>query len=198
MTVKYKGYQKYICLAFDEMKIQENLVFDKYTGDLVGFVDLGDPELNFTCFEDVDKIASHVLAFYVRGIATDLKFVLSYFATSNLKAHQIMTIFWEAVGILELSCNLAVISAVADGASPNRKFFEMHKDINVLDTTQSDHVETEQPDSEDDDIEKETVVHKTVNLYAPHRFIWFFSDAPHLMKTIRNCIYQSSRFFNMH
>ena len=26
----------------DEMKIQENLVWNKHTGDLIGFIDLGD------------------------------------------------------------------------------------------------------------------------------------------------------------
>ena len=30
-----------------------------------------------------------------------------------------------------------------------------------------------------------------VPLYAPHRFIYFFSDAPHLLKTTRNCLYHS-------
>ena len=32
-----QGYQRFTCLSFDEIKIQENLIFDKYTGDLVGF-----------------------------------------------------------------------------------------------------------------------------------------------------------------
>ena len=33
--------------------------------------------------------------------------------------------------------------------------------------------------------------HRTVNLYAPHRFIYFFADVPHLVKTTRNCLYHS-------
>jgi hypothetical protein len=32
----------YIVLLFDEMKIRSNLVFDKITGQLIGFTDLGD------------------------------------------------------------------------------------------------------------------------------------------------------------
>ena len=35
----------------DEMKIQENLVWDKHTGDLIGFVDLGDAELNYATLQ---------------------------------------------------------------------------------------------------------------------------------------------------
>ena len=48
------GYQRYVVLSFDEVKIQENLVFDKYSGNLIGYVDLGDPELNFSSFNDVN------------------------------------------------------------------------------------------------------------------------------------------------
>ena len=44
--------------------------------------------------------------------------------------------------------------------------------------------------------EKENVtVYRTINLFAPDRFIWFFAYTPHLMKTIRNCIYQSSKCY---
>ena len=33
--------------------------------------------------------------------------------------------------------------------------------------------------------------HQCKNLYAPHRYIYFFSDAPHLIKTTRNCLMHS-------
>ena len=36
-----KSYQRCAVLSFDKIKIHENLVFDKYTGDLIGYVDLG-------------------------------------------------------------------------------------------------------------------------------------------------------------
>ena len=35
------------------------------------------------------------------------------------------------------------------------------------------------------------VVHRTINLYARDRYIYFFADASHLMKTTRNCMYNS-------
>ena len=38
-----------------------------------------------------------------------------------------------------------------------------------------------------------SVVYDTVNPYAPDRIIWFMSDPPHLLKTIRNCLYNSGR-----
>ena len=60
---------------------------------------------------------------------------------------------------------------VCDGAKANRRF------LNSL--------------GREEDI-KNGVVYKTVNRYSPDRFIYFISDAPHLMKTTRNCWYSSS------
>lgn len=61
-------------LLFDEMKVMSNLVLDKVTGELIGFTDLGDLELNYAVLEKVNEIATHALAFLVRGVCTDLKF----------------------------------------------------------------------------------------------------------------------------
>ena len=44
------------------MKIQSGLVWDKVTGKLIGYVDLGDPDTNFAVFEKVE-LASHVLSY---------------------------------------------------------------------------------------------------------------------------------------
>ena len=166
-----KGYQRCVVLSFDEIKIQENLVFDKYTGDLIGYVDLGDIELSYSTFQDVNDLATHALVYYVRGIASDLKFSLAYFATKGVTAYQIMPTFWEAVAILELTCKLQVIATVSDGALPNRKFYWMHEQMSNTDDS--------------------SVVYHTINLYLPGRYIWFFGDPSHLMKTTRNCIAHS-------
>ena len=148
MTMQLFDVQRYVVMSFDEMKIQSNLVFSKHSNELIGFVDLGDEVSNAAAFDKPTTIAAHVLAFMVRGIASDLKYILGYFSTENLTSYQIMPIFWKAVSILELSCNLWVCAAVSDGV-------------------------------------------KTVNLFAPSRCIYFFSDAPHLIKTARNCLLNS-------
>ena len=106
-----------------------NLVLDKTTGELIGFTDLGDPELNFAALEKVDMIASHALAFIVRGMCTELKFCLAHFATTGITAAQLMPIFWEAICVLEVTCNLWVIATTSDGASPNRRFYRLHKPL---------------------------------------------------------------------
>ena len=45
-------------LLFDGMKVMANLVLDKTTAELIGFMDLGDPDLNFAVLEKVDAVAS--------------------------------------------------------------------------------------------------------------------------------------------
>lgn len=68
MTDMYFDVQRYVVLLFDEMKIMSNLVFDKVTGELIGNVDLGDPEINFAALDKVDEIATHALVFLVRCV----------------------------------------------------------------------------------------------------------------------------------
>ena len=55
------SHQRYVTIAFDEMKIKENLVFDQHHDQLIGFVDLGDLDINFVTFGDIDELASYVL-----------------------------------------------------------------------------------------------------------------------------------------
>ena len=71
---------KYVALVFDEMKVREDLVFDKHSCRLVGFVNL--EEVNDTlnkcekqCKDgeqpiiDEDSVATHMLAFMIRGLS---------------------------------------------------------------------------------------------------------------------------------
>lgn len=102
-------------------------MMDKVTGELIGFTDLGDPNVNFAVLEKADEIASHVLLFLVRGMCTELKFALAHFSTREVTAAQILPIFWEAVCILETNYNLWVIGATSDGASQNQAFYRLHK-----------------------------------------------------------------------
>ena len=45
-TESYFDVKRYVVLLFDERKVQSNLVFDKVTGELIGFTVLGDQTLN--------------------------------------------------------------------------------------------------------------------------------------------------------
>ena len=108
------------------MKIQEDLVFDMYTGELISFVDLGDIQTNFATLKDVKELSTHVLVFLVNSIVNPPSFSLAIFATASVTSFQLMPIFWKAVFYLE-NINWKVVSATADGSSPNRKCFAFTK-----------------------------------------------------------------------
>ena len=67
---------------------------------------------------------------------------------------------------------IPVVATVCDGAASNRKFFRLHELL------------SDQLDGE--------FTYRTRNIFATEfRYIYFFSDAPHLIKTARNCLYHS-------
>jgi len=119
----------------------------------------------------VKELATHVLVFLVKSIVNPLSYSFATFATTGVTSFQIMSIFWKAVCYLE-QIGLKVVSCTADGASPNRKFFRMHKLLEC-------------------DSGKE-VVYRAKNIHTKDsRFIYFFCDVPHLIKTARNCLSNS-------
>ena len=125
-------YQKNVVLVFYEMRIREDLVFDKHEEIVLGFVDLGKVENQLLELERsvkkginiVQEVASHLLVLMVRGIATSLRFRFAHFSTSGATSVNLSSILWEAVQHIEMS-GLHVVAMTADGASQNRKFFKM-------------------------------------------------------------------------
>ena len=100
--------------------------FNICPNELIGFVDIGDPELNYATLKKSDEIASHVFVFLVRSIVYPLKFSLANSATTNATSIQLFTLFWKAVGIQEENVQLKVVGVTSDGASPNRRMYRMH------------------------------------------------------------------------
>ena len=103
-----------------------------YSGDLVEYVDLGDPDLNYASFKNQDDLATPILVFYVTGLSSKLKFELEYLTTKGILSYQIMCTFWRAVMILGNSCNLCVIAVVSDGAPCNRSFIKLHRSMSNI------------------------------------------------------------------
>ena len=122
---EFSDKEKFVVLLMDKMKIQENLVWDKYNGELIGYVDLGDINLNHATLSKVTTVASHVLVFLIRSIINPFKFSLANFATDGSSASQMFPLLWKATSICEKS-SLKVITVTCDGASPSRKLFRMH------------------------------------------------------------------------
>ncbi len=124
-------WQRYVIILLDEMHIHADLVYNKHTGALVGFANLGDvtnhleqverslesPETDQLC----QPLAKSMLVIMVRGLMTKLQFPYAQFTCVNLTGTQIYPLFWEAVYRVE-RCELKVIGATFDGAAPNRRF----------------------------------------------------------------------------
>ena len=83
-TKSFMAIERYIELVFDEMKVQKDLVWDKTTGELIGFVDLGDTDLNYATLQNAQQLAIHILVFMVKSIANPLSYSFATFATNTL------------------------------------------------------------------------------------------------------------------
>lgn len=76
------------------MKIREDLVFDKSTGEITGFVDYGQYSLDhrFVMLKEQckrqtfnnKKVATHMLTLMVRGIFFKCNFPLAHFSTQGM------------------------------------------------------------------------------------------------------------------
>ena len=163
-------YQKNVNICFDEMKIKADLVYRKSTGQLVGYTKLGNINDEPRLFESKVKseeyhqdFATHVIACMVRGIFTNLVYPFGFFASLGFTTAQLFPCTMEAISIIE-SIGLKVRVLTSDGATPNRKFFDMLT------------------------VEEEGYIYWTTNPHDESRKIYFMSDVPHLQKTTRNCL----------
>ena len=166
-------YKQYVGILQDEVRVKEDLVYDKHSGELVGFVDLDKTgnqliDLENTLNDESRKLAKYVLLIMVRGACTDFRFPLASYATDGITSDLLYSVIWPAIEAVEVVADLKIIYITCDGASPNRRFFEIHGDNNG-----------------------NSITYYTVNPFDPDRKIYFVSDPPHLVKTARNCFANS-------
>ena len=103
-SASFSEIERYVTILFDEMRTQENLVWDKHPGELIGFVDLGDINdinVNLATLKNTQTLTTHVLVFLVKSVVNPLSYSFSTFATDGITAYQVMPIFWQAVKYLE-------------------------------------------------------------------------------------------------
>ena len=62
-TASFSEVKRYVTILFDEMKIQENLVWDKHSGELIGFDDLSDINVNFATLKNIQTLATRFITF---------------------------------------------------------------------------------------------------------------------------------------
>ena len=78
----------------DKIKVQQNLVYDKYTHQLIGYVDLGDPQLNFSTFNDRNALASYTYFFILEKYYKTL--TLKTMSVSHIKEELLFFFFVSA------------------------------------------------------------------------------------------------------
>lgn len=108
--------ENYVSLLLDEIHIKEDLVFDKHSGMMIGFMDLGNINMHLLHFEESVKrdtppepqIAKSMMVFMVRGLFTRLQFPYAQCNCANLSGEQLYKPFWEAVRRIE-TCGFKVI-----------------------------------------------------------------------------------------
>ena len=109
--------KRYVALLIDEMKIKEDLVYDKHTGQIVGFVSVGDvgeilSEMERKCTESKPKlpVSTHILVLMVRGIFFKLEFLYAHFGTKGVTVDVLFPIVWEAIRQLEnIGCKISYL-----------------------------------------------------------------------------------------
>ena len=98
-----KEFQKCVVIILDEMHVKEGLVYDKHSGALLGFTDLGNINNLLTEFErslasesDAPTMAlpKTMLVFMVRGLFIHLQFPYAQFACPSVTGDQIFNPFW--------------------------------------------------------------------------------------------------------
>lgn len=174
----------------DEMHVKEGLVFDKHSGELIGFTDLGDINNHIAKLErtaatsqKIEPLANSLLVLMIRGLLSGFQFPYAQFSCSSLTGDQLYNIFWDCVERLEryfkitttsfilivahCRMDIKVLCVTCDGYSVNRRFLKLHNCEGV----------------------GTSISHKLLNPYSPEpgrKYIYFVSDPPHLIKTVRN------------
>ena len=127
---------KYVGIVLDEMYVKESLVYDKHTGSLTGYSDMG--EVNNLFMElELDKksstfrrpLAKCVLVFMIRGLFTSLKFPYAHFPTTSTTGAELFPILRKVISRIT-RLGLQIMTITCDGPSENRLLFSLHDEKN--------------------------------------------------------------------
>jgi len=114
---RLEEWQKRMVFIIDEIHIKEDLVFDKTTGELKGFIKLGNMNnyllnLESSLSNDASQFANSMSTFIVR-VFIDLHFPYTQFPYKNLAGDLLYPLVWEVVWDLE-SCGFKVFATICD------------------------------------------------------------------------------------
>ena len=160
---------RYVVLVMDEVHVKADLVYDKFEGKLIGFVNLGETNNHLLDFEnalagssDVTDcpLANSMFVLMVKGLFSHINFPYAQFTCHTLTELLVDPVS-EAISHLERQ-GIHILALTCDGASSNRRLWKMHS-------------------SEKD-------IYKVDNIFARDGPcpLFFISDPPHLLKTTQN------------
>lgn len=161
---------RFVGILYNEIYIQEDLVYHRLSSQLIGFINLGEvnqqiSNLEIATSESFPQVSTRILTLMVRGIFSNLHFPLANFPMTGLSSVSLHDVLWEATEHLERS-NFIVTFQMGDGCSLNCKYYRIHTEGSIP--------------------------HMAVNVYSTNkRTFFFFSDAPHLVKTAKNSLSHS-------
>ena len=126
-------------LLLDEMHIREDLVYDKSTGQMIGFTNLGDINNHLLALEqsvvenktEGNVLVKSMMAFMVRGLFTPLRFAYTQFLCAKVTGDLLVEPFWKAVYHLE-RMGFKVSSMDFLGYIYSRIHFACHRHVNIL------------------------------------------------------------------
>lgn len=157
MTTKDE-YQRHGILVFDEMRVRKEMRVHSKSMSYVGFSEFGDGA------ETSDDLADHGLVFAFRTFGDQYSQLIAAFASKGpTKGAMLAQLVLKAVFMLE-EAGALVDAVVCDGAASNRYMWKEFGVSSNLNCTKSSFTH---PANE-------------------KRRIFVFSDAPHLMKCVRN------------
>lgn len=98
--------EKCVIMLLDEMHIREDLVFNKHSGALIGFCNLGEITMYFLRFESEMMMKTQLIhhcrnlrmmVFMIRGLFNSLQFPYVQFPCTDISGEMLFEPFWEAV-----------------------------------------------------------------------------------------------------
>ena len=101
-------WKKLVVLLLDEMYIRDDLLYNKHSGKLIGFANLGNVSDRILASEraaeggqEEQRLAKSMMVFMVKGLFTPLRFPYAQFPCNTLTGDLLFQPFWQAVFRLE-------------------------------------------------------------------------------------------------
>ena len=92
---------RFVGILYDEIYIQEDLVYDRLSSRLIGFINLREVDqqiynLEIATSESFPQVSTRILTLMVRGIFSNLHFPLANFPMAGLSGVSLHDVLWEA------------------------------------------------------------------------------------------------------